>query len=330
MLIGSGGSSSIMLLNCVCCLVSRNRDLPYTDGVVGVTGEQGLTIGGPGQRQTLGLISLEAIDDFGAEFLDGFLAGQIPDLDGGTVGNAQPVTVGGEAQGIDDVVVFQSVQVFAVIQVPQESLGVLATRGAKGTIRRNGDGVQVAVVTVVVVLQLAVSQVPDLDGTIPTAGNNDGVGVVGGEAYARYPIGVTIFLDGEFAFSQSVPQLDGLVTRAGNDLTVVSRESNRQNILSVIFETTSGLASSQIPQAQSLIPGTRQSVVTIGGQYYVTDEVRVTIQTLLGETVVGVFITGQLPDNQGLVTRSRDDGIGVLGVGGDLGNPTIVTQKGTT
>lgn len=311
-------------------LVSRDRDLPYTDGVVGVTGEQGLAIGGPGQGQTLGLVGLGTVgNNIGAEFFDGLLAGQIPDLDGWTIGNAQPVAVGGEAQGIDDVVVFQGVQVLAVIQVPQESLGVLATRCAEGTVRRNGDGVQVTVVTVVVVLQLAVSQVPDLDGTIPAAGNNDGVGVVGGEADARYPIGVAIFLDGELAFGQGVPQLDGLVTGARNDLTIVSRESNRQNILSVIFETASGLASGQIPQAQGLVPGTGQSVVTIGGQNDVTDEVRVTIQTLLGETVVGVFVTGQLPDNQGLVTRSRDDGIGILGVGGDLGYPAIVTQKGT-
>lgn len=69
----------------------------------------------------------------------------------------------------------------------------------------------------------------------------------------------------------------------------------------MIFEAASGFTSSQIPQAQSLIPGTGQSVVTIRGQDDVTDEVGVTIQTLLGETVVGVFITGQLPDNQGLV-----------------------------
>lgn len=219
-----------MLLNIF--LMGWNRDLPYADGVVGVTGKQGLAIGGPGQGQTLGLVGLGAIgDDVGAELFDGLLACQIPDLDRGTVGDAQPVTVGWEAQGIDDVVVFQSVQVLAVIQIPQESLGVLATRCAEGTVRRNGNGVQVAVVAVVVVLQLAVGQVPDLDGAIPTAGDNDGVGVVGGEAYARYPVGVTIFLDGEFALSQGVPQFDGLVARARDNLTIVSRESNRQNIL---------------------------------------------------------------------------------------------------
>lgn len=203
--------------------MSRNRDLPYTDGVVRVTGEQGLTIGRPSQGQTLGLISLGAVgNDVGAEFFDGLLACQIPDLDRGAISNAQPVTVGGEAQSIDDVVVFQSVKVLAVIQIPQESLGILTTRSAEGTIRGNGDCVQVTVMAVVVVLQLAIGQVPDFNGTIPTARYDDGVGVVRRETYTRYPIGMAIFLDGEFAFSQSVPQLDGLVTGTGNDLTVVS------------------------------------------------------------------------------------------------------------
>lgn len=285
--------------------MSRNRDLPYANGVVRVTSEQGLTISGPGQGQTLGLVGLGAIgDNVGAEFFDGFLAGQIPDLDGGTIGNAQPVTVGGEAQGIDDVIVLQGVQVLAVIQIPQESLRVLAAGCAQRTVRGNSDGVQVAIVTVMVVLQLAVSQVPDLDGTIPTAGDNYGIGVIGREAYAGYPIRVAIFLDGEFALSQSVPQLDGLVARAGNNLTIVSREGNGQNILSVIFEAASSFTSSQIPQTQGLVPGTGQSVVTIRRQNNIADEMRVAVQTLLGETVVGIFITGQLPDNQGLVTGS--------------------------
>lgn len=84
---------------------------------------------------------------------------------------------------------------------------------------------------VVVVLQLAVGQVPDLDGAIPTAGHDDRVGVVGREAHAGHPVGVAILLDGELALGKGVPQLDGLVPGAGHDLTVISREGNRQNVL---------------------------------------------------------------------------------------------------
>jgi len=192
--------------------VSRNRHLPDADGVVGVTGEQGLAVGGPGQGQALGLVGLRrGRDNLGAQLLHGLLAGQIPDLDRGAVGHAQPVAVGREAQGVDDVVVLQGVQVLAVIEVPQQGLGVLATGGAQGTVGRDSHGVQVAVVAVVVVLQLAVGQVPDLHGAVPAAGHDDGVGVVGRETHARHPVGVSILLDGELALGKGVPQLDGLV-----------------------------------------------------------------------------------------------------------------------
>lgn len=206
--------------------------MPDADGVVGVAGEQGLAVGGPGQGEALWLLGLGCgRNDLRAQLLNGLLACQIPDLDGWAIGDAQPVAVGREAQGIDDVIVLQSVQILAVIQIPQQSLGVLATGGAQRTIGRDGHGVQVTIVTVMVVLQLAVGQVPDLDGTIPAAGHDDGIGVVGRETHARHPIGVAILLDGELALSQSVPQLDGLVTRARHDLTVVSREGNREHIL---------------------------------------------------------------------------------------------------
>lgn len=55
----------------------------------------------------------------------------------------------------------------AVIQIPQQSLAVLASGCAERAIGRDGDGVQVTVVSIMVKLELAVGQVPDLDGAIP-------------------------------------------------------------------------------------------------------------------------------------------------------------------
>ena len=74
--------------------------------------------------------------------------------------------VGREAESVDVLGVVKGVQVLAVIQVPQHGLGVLATGGAEGAVGRHGDGVEVAGVTNVVGLQLAVSQVPHLDNAI--------------------------------------------------------------------------------------------------------------------------------------------------------------------
>jgi len=202
--------------------------LPDTDDVVAVAGEQGLSIGRPGEWQTLRWVGFWGLrNDFGAKLFDGFLACQIPDFDRWTISDAQPVAVWWEAQSIDAVVVIQSVQVLAVIQVPQQSLCVFTTWCAQWTVRRNGDGVQVAIVSFVVDLELAVSQIPDFDGTIPAAWYDDWVAVVWRETNAWDPVRVAFVLDCVFAFGQSVPQFDGLVTRARNDLTIVNAECNR-------------------------------------------------------------------------------------------------------
>jgi hypothetical protein len=55
--------------------------------------------------------------------------------------------------------------------------------------------------------------------------------VVGREADAGHPIGVSFFLDGVLALGKGVPQLDGLVPAARDDLTVVNRESHAEDIL---------------------------------------------------------------------------------------------------
>jgi len=85
-----------------------------------------------------------------------------PDLNGRSESSTKPVTVGGEAQGSDDVIVVKGVQMLAIVQVPKHGLAVLASRRAQRAIRRNGDGVQVASVTNVVDLETAVGQVPHL------------------------------------------------------------------------------------------------------------------------------------------------------------------------
>lgn len=154
-----------------------------------------------------------------------------PDFDWWTVGDAQPVTVWWEAESVDAVIVVQGVQMFAIVKIPEQSFGVFATGCAQWTVWWNGDGVQVTIVTLVVDLEFAVGQVPDLNGTIPTAWHDDWVGVVWRETNAWNPVRVAFILDGVFALSQSVPQFDGLVPWAGNDLTIVSTECNWQNIL---------------------------------------------------------------------------------------------------
>ena len=72
-----------------------------------------------------------------------------------------------------------------------------------------------------------------LDELVPSRGNNNGILREGRESDAWDPFGVSLFLDGVFANSQSVPQFDGSVAGGGNDLTVVGRESDGKDILGV-------------------------------------------------------------------------------------------------
>lgn len=88
------------------------HDTPSTDDVVGVTGEQGLAIGGPGKGDTLGVAALGAGGgELRLELVNLGLLLKVEDDDAGGGGGAEPVAVGGEDKSVDLVVGVQGVQV---------------------------------------------------------------------------------------------------------------------------------------------------------------------------------------------------------------------------
>ena len=146
-----------------CTRLSAAHDTPGTDLVVGVTGEQGLAIGGPGEGDALGLAGLLAdLDVLGLELVNLGLLLKVEDDDGRGGGGAEPVAVGGEDKGVDLVTGGERVQVLGLVEVPEHGCSVLATGGAKRTIGGNGDGVDVASVADVVGLDTARSELPNL------------------------------------------------------------------------------------------------------------------------------------------------------------------------
>jgi hypothetical protein len=60
--------------------------------------------------------------------------------------------------------------------------------------------------------------------------------------------------DGILAVAKSVPELDGAVAGAGNDLPVVRREGDREDVVGVADEATSGDARRELPETQRLVP----------------------------------------------------------------------------
>lgn len=149
----------------------------------------------------------------------------------------------------------------------------------------------------------------DLDELVPASGDDDGVLGVGGEADAGDPLGVALVGDGVLAVTEGVPQLDGAVTGTGDDLTVVGGEADGKNVVVVADEAAGGLAGGKLPEAEGLVPGRGQSVGTVGGDHTVGDDVRVTVEGALGVAVRGL-ITGKVPDDEGLVTRTGKEHVG--------------------
>ena len=176
-----------------------------------------------------------------------------------------------------------------------------------------------------------------LDELVPAGGDNDSVLGVGREADARDPLGVALVGDGELAVTEGVPQLDGAVARTRDDLTVVGGEGDGQDVVGVADEAAGGGAGGELPEPQGLVPRGRQSVSTVRGDnlpipsafkspicpyfgpsgccclgtYTVGDDVGVTVQRSLGVTVLGL-VTGEVPDDQGLVTRTGQEHVGAI------------------
>jgi len=290
--------------------------LPNTDHVVGVTGEDGVGISTPCDRDAARSLGLGLEVGVGAgEFSDADLLLKIEDLDAVLGGSAEPVLVGVEDELIHLGSSLEPVGALALLEVPDEDGALLASSSAEGALGGNTDGVEVASGTGEVELQLELlTKAPDLDKLIPAARNSDGGGRVGGEGNIRSPLGVALILKGELALTEGVPELDETVTTAGHDLTVISRESNSKNILAVADEAAGADAVGEIPQAEGVIPAARESVVTIVRQLHVLNKVAVAVETTLSMSVL-LARAGQLPHHESLVPRTRDEQVRALASG---------------
>ena len=283
--------------------LDSSGNAPDSDLVVSVSREQGGSVGRPGQGcavWSLGLLSNRW--ELRSKLIHSSLAFQVPDLDGVLGGSAQPVSVRGEAQVVDDVTGIERVQSLSVGQVPQDGDAVLTTASAQGTIRRDGDGVAVSSVSSQVGAELAVGQVPDLHHLVPSTRDDERNLGGWGEPDAGDPLAMAVLvLDGVLALTESVPQLNGSVSGTTHDLSVVRGESNGENILGVTEESSGGHTGVQVPQPKSVIPGTTESELTVTGNDDVLDVVGVSSQTSQ-RISKGLLVSGKLPKNDGLVS----------------------------
>jgi hypothetical protein len=215
-------------------------------------------------------------------------------------GSTQPISGWAEDQRVDDISGFEGIQVLSFVEIPQHGGSVSSSRSAQRTIRRDGNSVDVTRVTNEVGSQLAGGQVPYLDDFIPSTRNDNWV--LRRESDAADPFAVSLFFKSVFALSEGVPQLDGLITRSRDDLSVVCREGNTQNILGVSNESSGSGSSIQIPQSEGSIPRSRQTELSIGRDDNVLNEVGVSMEGSSGSSVVLIGFSGEVPDEETLVS----------------------------
>ena len=70
--------------------------------------------------------------------------------------------------------------------------------------------------------------------------------------------------DGKLAVAQRVPQLDGAVAGARDDLAVVGGEGDGEDVVGVADEAARRHARGQLPQPERLVPGGREGVGAVG------------------------------------------------------------------
>lgn len=140
---------------------------------------------------------------------------------------------------------------------------------------------------------------------------------------------MAILSDGILELTKSVPKVDGLVARTGDNLTVVSGEGDGQNILGVTDETTSGFTGLDFPETEGTIPRTRKSKSTIRREGNILDEVGVSSESSLGDSILGIRAT-KLPHNHGAIAGSGDNSVRSLKGGSNGGNPATMTDEFTT
>ena len=140
---------------------------------------------------------------------------------------------------------------------------------------------------------------------------------------------MSLLLDSVFALGQGIPQLDGFISGSTDNLTIIGGESNAQDIVAVILETAGGTSGGQVPQSQILIPRSGQGKVAVRGKDDIRNKVTMTMKALLGDSIV-LFITSQLPNDEGFVTGRTQDDVRVLGIGSNLGNPAAVAFESSS
>jgi len=254
---------------------------------------------------------------------------EVKDLDALDGGGSDEELLGVEDDAVDSLASLDGKELLALLEVPEDDLAVLASRGTHGAVRRDGDGVDVGSVTSKVELEGEGVETPDLHKTVPASSDTDGLSSISGsKGNSADPLRVAALAEDVLLLTDGVPETGSAVAGAREDLTVVVREGNREDVLLVTDETAGGDALLKVPETEGAIPGGSHGITTVVGEADVADEVAVTVETT-ERTTVALSLTRKLPDKKALVARTRDEGVGSLVRDSKAGDGTVVAVEST-
>eukprot|EP00967_Tisochrysis_lutea_P116364 scaffold187307_cov26-Tisochrysis_lutea.AAC.1 len=114
--------------------------------------------------------------------------------------------------------------------------------------------------------------------------------------------------------------LDRLVARARDNLAVVGREGHREDILLVRDEAAGGGAGVEVPEAKGSVPRARERELAVRGDGDILNVV-----VVAGESAARhALSTCEVPYEDGLVARTREEDVGLLHCRREAGHPVGV------
>lgn len=143
-------------------LCRRGHDLPNSDDVVSVASEQVLAVSGPGQRNSLGVLSLSIDSELRLQLIQQTSLLKVEDLDTRRCSGSQPVSAWRERQSVDLRSSVQGVQSVVGVQVPQDDNTILAGGSVQGSIGRDSNTRDVTSVANEIGVKFVVVQIPGL------------------------------------------------------------------------------------------------------------------------------------------------------------------------
>jgi len=343
------GTAKVLAISLSFVGINNGED---SDGGIGETGIEVLLVLGPDEGSATdrcwdlwglsgSLLLLNWSGDFLLDFvfIDEFSAWEVIDLDTFLGTNDEPVKLGGEEDNVDGRFSINLIKMSTLNKVPDVDLTVSTTGGDEVGVWCEIKSVDLSLMSDESVHKSHNGVIPNLDGLVP-GGRDDDWGLEILEiSDAGNPVSVLVGINGEFALTVDVPDLDLLVHGTGGNLSVIWGESNGQNILGVTNKGGSGGGRLEVPESDGTIPGGGESESGILGEIEVGDEMGVSLHDLswLSPSLlfVGVSSWCNIPDDERFISRSSDKEF-LVDVLGDFlltdlhaGNPTIVTLKVT-